>query len=364
MLDATKLMRAATPGSHGGNQFIMGLLEEVNEYNAIVSPMNTKPKADQLQRICQIAGYYCTSKPPQPPKPDKPFGGKNALRWDAVKDLLDQVGGEVALLGLRMLTGPSDFKKIGAPTSGIAATDPAFRRQSYWLEFIDPLHRPGFKLAPDFETWMKDATCIREKRSFWDHMATQDISRIKHTDQKVKYYIELINADATYTEDRGFLNWLGDRLFDDKVPWDTTNTETHFSGKGWGIFVVSPDGNIYGGTHQAGVHHHSSFLDGGMVMAAGEIACYGGYPRIITAKSGHYAPTVSNMRNFVRKFAQIKGDSIIQPRVAPVFYRIQDFRDKGLDATPLTKAELTPFFGAYPVALSGKFRTTTWDKIV
>lgn len=356
MLDNARLAYAAVGGSHGGNEFITGLLSEVNTYNSIVSPVNPKPKADQLMRICQVAGFYCTSKPPQPPKPGKPGGGKNALRWGACKDILEQVGKEVETLGLRMLRGPADFK---------AVTKEA-KNQSYWLELIDPQHRAGYQLAPRFEAWLKDPFQIANKTSFWEFIGTKDWAYMDHTDQVVKYYIELIGQSPEYRDDRGMLRWVGMQLVDqDDTVWDTSTTETHFSGKGWGIFVVSPEGKIFGGTHEAGKHHHSSFLGGGMVMAAGEIVCFGGIPKMITCKSGHYAPTPENLLNFVKRFQQIPGNCLIQPKQTsvPVFYTVQDFRANGMKATALTKAQLTPWGAANPTALSPQFKVF-WDKVL
>ena len=270
--------------------FFVGLLNEVKTYNSIVSPGNLQPKADQLLRICQVAGWYCTSKPPQPPKPGQPGGGKNALRWAAVKDLLEQVGVEVATLGLRMLSGPADFKSVGTHKPGLAANDPAQRKASYWLELVDPQHRAGFNLASLFEEWLQDVDAIADKESFWDYIGTNQ--NPVPTAIAVKYYPELVGQAAKYGIDRGLLHFDGGRLKDaDDDVWDTRDTVTHFSGKGWAIFVVSPEGYLYGGTHKAAKHHHSSFLGGGMVLAAGEMACYDGIPRFITAKSGHYAPT-------------------------------------------------------------------------
>ena len=126
MLDSIRIMAAGAETSK--NELFVGLLNEVKTYNSIVSPGNLQPKADQLLRICQVAGWYCTSKPPQPPKPGQPGGGKNALRWAAVKDLLEQVGVEVATLGLRMLSGPADFKSVGTHKPGLPRMIPRSER--------------------------------------------------------------------------------------------------------------------------------------------------------------------------------------------------------------------------------------------
>lgn len=83
-----------------------------------------------------------------------------------------------------------------------------------------------------------------------------------------------------------FKHWPGKRLF------DTRDTETFFSGKDWAIYVVSASGLWYAGSHKVGQLQHSSFVGGRPVMAAGEIQVHDGQPLIISAKSGHYKPTM------------------------------------------------------------------------
>ncbi len=58
------------------------------------------------------------------------------------------------------------------------------------------------------------------------------------------------------------------------------------------IFYVMDDaGNIYiSNYHAGGKFHHSSFLAGGPVAAAGQISARNGVVKIITRKSGHYRP--------------------------------------------------------------------------
>ena len=72
---------------------------------------------------------------------------------------------------------------------------------------------------------------------------------------------------------------------------DTTNMESAHGGDNIGIFVMGLDGKIYIGSHEIGIFHHSSFLAGNPVSAAGEIIIKDGIITLITAKSGHYRPT-------------------------------------------------------------------------
>jgi hypothetical protein len=87
---------------------------------------------------------------------------------------------------------------------------------------------------------------------------------------------------------RGILyrHWPGTR------PFDTRDTQTFFSGKGWAIYVVSASGLWYAGSHLVGQMQHSSFVGGRPVMSAGEIQVHNGQPLIISAKSGHYKPSL------------------------------------------------------------------------
>ena len=111
--------------------------------------------------------------------------------------------------------------------------------------------------------------------------------------------------------------------------------------KGWAIFVCSPGGKIYSNSHIVGYEHHSSFLDGGSVRAAGEISVDRGCLQVITAKSGHYRPDPATMHRFVLEFGQIHADTVIRPDVRnDQYFRVGDFRTNFLGATPLTRSQI------------------------
>lgn len=71
--------------------------------------------------------------------------------------------------------------------------------------------------------------------------------------------------------------------------FDTGDMFSKHSGKGFGIYVMSPDGTLYADQHKVGLFHHSSFLAGGDVAGAGEIKVIGGAVKVVTNKTGHYA---------------------------------------------------------------------------
>lgn len=84
-------------------------------------------------------------------------------------------------------------------------------------------------------------------------------------------------------------------------PYSTEKEATAHSGRGWAIFVIDPRGQLYSASHIRGRFHHSSFLNGGAVMAAGEIKTDPSGKIIeLSNKSGHYHPTVEQNLNLLR----------------------------------------------------------------
>lgn len=77
--------------------------------------------------------------------------------------------------------------------------------------------------------------------------------------------------------------------------FDTASAATVLGG-GKAIFVMDHDGNMYASTsHAVGKFHHSSFLAGQPVAAAGEIEVHNGEVTVVNRKSGHYRPTESQL---------------------------------------------------------------------
>lgn len=83
------------------------------------------------------------------------------------------------------------------------------------------------------------------------------------------------------------------------LPISTRTAKSAHSGTGHAIFVLSPDGKLYMSMqHSVGRFHHSSFLAGGDVLAAGELTLDEGRLVGFTDRSGHYMPTQPMMRQF------------------------------------------------------------------
>lgn len=111
------------------------------------------------------------------------------------------------------------------------------------------------------------------------------------TAKRVKYYTP---AERDATRLRAF----GGLLYTDTArsrPLDTRGMESHFSGPGYAVYVMGQDGHLYAANHTRGYRHHSSFLAGGNVAGAGELAATGGRLTFLSNKSGHYCPAVAHL---------------------------------------------------------------------
>jgi hypothetical protein len=78
---------------------------------------------------------------------------------------------------------------------------------------------------------------------------------------------------------------------------------------GAGIFVMDQKGRIYiGGREDEKTFKHSSFLAGGMVLAAGTMRFETGQLVRLTGRSGHYRPTVQQMVNVLERLSAYQVD--------------------------------------------------------
>jgi hypothetical protein len=118
---------------------------------------------------------------------------------------------------------------------------------------------------------------------------------VKYLDaaSRISYRVDIQN---------GVLHWANRRL-DTKIQ----NLQTVFSGIGWGIWVLSPDGDFYTGSHKVGEFHHSSFLSGEPVKAAGEWQVSNGQIDYITGKTGHYRCDVNALLLALRQLAGMRA---------------------------------------------------------
>ena len=72
----------------------------------------------------------------------------------------------------------------------------------------------------------------------------------------------------------------------------------------FGVWGCSPGGLFYTNTHRVREFHHSTFLAGGRVLAAGEWVVSAGKILLISHKTGHHAASPANLFNALQLLRQ------------------------------------------------------------
>lgn len=99
--------------------------------------------------------------------------------------------------------------------------------------------------------------------------------------------------------------------------FDTEAAKTVWGGDGKAIFVMDPAGNMYASNHHVkGKFHHSSFVAGAPVAAAGEFEVHKGVVKSISRESGHYWPTAEQLDQMAHHLkSQGAADFVINQEV-------------------------------------------------
>lgn len=123
-------------------------------------------------------------------------------------------------------------------------------------------------------------------------------------DTPVRYLDEVEREDyKLHVDEDGLLRDADGDLF------DTAHAGSLYQPQGGrAIFVMDQHGDIFASQHQIEGHfHHSSFLGGEPVGAAGELGAKDGKVQLISNNSGHYRPTKTDAYNFIKHLYNDKG---------------------------------------------------------
>jgi len=282
---------------------------------------------------------------------------KRKKRYEAFDNLIKGIVSELELFGGRALVGPANFQAT---------------KRNYWLERTDPHNRAGFLISGKYKQWLQTGV---SGQSFWDWLQANGGATIRGQTQVNGYN----NPNGAQWEHMKHFEQLTSTLKNsDDTVFATTAMRTEFSETGWAVWVCSmmmldefgtEFGNyIFSNTHRAGWDHHSSFLGGNAVIAAGEwIVDNAGKIKVITAKSGHYMPKWENLQRFVTLKQEIPCQAIIRPNMLDhnngtdtiKYYRVGDFRSRGLLASPLRKADVLGQIAPANYNITERFRGGT-----
>ncbi|XP_074566657.1 IQ domain-containing protein IQM3-like [Curcuma longa] len=164
----------------------------------------------------------------------------------------------------------------------------------HWIEAIDPRHRYGHNLHIYYEEWRKSEAGqpffywldIGDGRDLDLKQCPRSFLRkqcVKYLGPQEREHYEYVPLDGKIVHRQT------------GVLLDTTSAA---KGGKW-IFVMSTSSKLYAGQKKKGIFHHSSFLAGGVTVAAGRFTAENGMLKRIWAYSGHYRPTKENFNNFL-----------------------------------------------------------------
>jgi hypothetical protein len=176
--------------------------------------------------------------------------------------------------------------------------------------------------------WHRDITPLRKPGGKWEHL-TEDALFVRLLKQRlapvarwlpahVDQYLSPQGHLRTEKDNKAVVKYLGPEerknyqlhyknggltQGEGEAPFKTDSMGTNFAGKGFGIFAMSTGGEIYAESHIVGLFHHSSFLAGADVAAAGELKVTGGKLVHVTNKTGHYKADAENLAQALEQFA-------------------------------------------------------------
>ncbi|KAG0303487.1 hypothetical protein BGZ98_006594 [Dissophora globulifera] len=220
--------------------------------------------------------------------------------------------------------------RLGKGSSGISTEEALVLLTEHWLEMSDKKHRYGSNLKPYHEYWLKQDTS--QNFFYWlDKGEGKDLdlegrSRVRLDEQRVhylqeherqQYAVQVVDGLLFYKVSGKPVHTLPTTVgADDDVDVSQVLPDAHeqddeatrlekkrIRNKSKFIYVTDPQGTLYVAQKVKGQFHHSSFLGGGTVCAAGGIIVNHGKLIKINPKSGHYRP---GQRHFDRLLTNLK----------------------------------------------------------
>ncbi|KAF7818764.1 IQ domain-containing protein IQM3-like [Senna tora] len=163
----------------------------------------------------------------------------------------------------------------------------------HWIEAIDPRHRYGHNLHKYYDEWCKSDA--GQPFFFWldigegRYVDLPNCPRSKLQKQCIKYLGPQERKHYEYIVEEGKIVH--------KQSGDLLHTIKDSGSVKW-IFVMSTSKKLYAGEKKKGLFHHSSFLAGGVTLAAGRLVAEHGILKSVSAYSGHYRPTEETLDMF------------------------------------------------------------------
>ncbi|KAF9130551.1 hypothetical protein BGW39_002961 [Mortierella sp. 14UC] len=220
--------------------------------------------------------------------------------------------------------------RLGKGSRGVSTEEALVLLTEHWLEMSDKKHRYGSNLKVYHEYWLEQDTS--QNFFYWldkgegKEVDIEERPRARLEEQRVLYLQEHERSQYAVKVIDGLLHYKqsglpvhtlptsikeGDEVDVSQVLPDANehdDEETRLEkkrirNKSKFIYVTDPEGVLYIAQKVKGQFHHSSFLGGGTVCAAGGIIVNRGKLIKINPKSGHYRP---GQRHFDRLLSRLE----------------------------------------------------------
>lgn len=240
-----------------------------------------------------------------------------------VDEHTSRLGGEVYLEKLDPAHRPFEF---GPGSGGGRLGDPGSAMAFAFREWVDSKSdRPFFlwlEAHPISLSGSKTTSLFPNGNPMAKECQLKDISVVQYDREKMrkegKIWVLTPYWGFLCCQDMDDIDKAGDDR--QRLTYKTLNT----AGQGKGnrahekgcAFVVDMGGTIYAGLHISGTLHHSSLGGGKKVRCAGMMDARGGKVIMVSANSGHYKPTLQQLRSFV----QTLSDHHVLGAAAKVYY--------------------------------------------
>ncbi|CAI5723036.1 unnamed protein product [Hyaloperonospora brassicae] len=177
--------------------------------------------------------------------------------------------------------------------------------KDFWLEALDVQHRYGFHLRAFHRTWKLEMAregqllTDQDDASFFhwlDHGQGRFVDLPECSQQylrstRVEYCTEAQRED--YEIEFALLPCSNEKKI--SVRYAASKQVVHTDDRSKWIFVLDLCGRLYLGRKRKGRFHHSSFVSGAPIFAAGKIAIAHGVIVAIEPHSGHFKPRLENL---------------------------------------------------------------------
>ncbi|RLN48009.1 hypothetical protein BBJ28_00000397 [Nothophytophthora sp. Chile5] len=175
--------------------------------------------------------------------------------------------------------------------------------KDFWLEALDDEHRYGFHLRAFHKAWkheMADGSNNSGSNNasffYWlDHGAGRSLELPECSQHELRHtHVEYCSAEQRKSYELRFVPGDG-ALGGVGVEYAVSGEVVHTDERSKWIFVVDLTGRMYLGRKRKGRFHHSSFVSGEPIVAAGKIIIKHGVIVAIEPHSGHFKPRLENL---------------------------------------------------------------------